>query len=312
CTETLISTHPRLLQSTPAEDWLVDSANKFAAAMRKKNGGSSELFICPPNEYGVKKFLSTFLVPTKASFGEFYNFRSCATFLSGYLQYEALSPLNSFPDFLPSTYSIIKLQMGNSFDLSLVLVSFLLGAGYDAYCVCGTAPASLALGSGEKTYHAFDTTKMSNHNTLCNDYYLHSWVLVKRGTRRITEDVLIEASTGNVYLINQNPYKAVYFVWNDKNYWYKENPVDGTYFLGEPYAMSELAGFYSFIDATDGNLRNNPRSAITKEKYLDLPSPWSPSLSLNLELLQTRYSLRQHPIWIGLLKYESFSPSFQV
>jgi transglutaminase-like putative cysteine protease len=46
---------------------------------------------------------------------------------------------------IPSPSSTILWQKGDCFDLSILLVSLLIGVGYDAYCVVGTAPREITL-----------------------------------------------------------------------------------------------------------------------------------------------------------------------
>lgn len=43
------------------------------------------------------------------------------------------------PEVLPSPTEVLAKQTGNCFDFVTLLCSLLLGAGYDAYCVCGYA-----------------------------------------------------------------------------------------------------------------------------------------------------------------------------
>lgn len=57
--------------------------------------------------------------------------------LSQYIQYEELDPPNQFPNVIPSPENVLRWQKGDSFDLSIVLVSILVGAGFDAYVVIG-------------------------------------------------------------------------------------------------------------------------------------------------------------------------------
>ena len=51
-----------------------------------------------------------------------------------------MNPPNVFPKIIPAPDNVVKWQIGDSFDLSIVLVSLLIGAGYNAYVVYGKAP----------------------------------------------------------------------------------------------------------------------------------------------------------------------------
>ncbi|XP_026193863.1 uncharacterized protein LOC34620949 [Cyclospora cayetanensis] len=53
-------------------------------------------------------------------------------------------PPDRCPPCLPSVERLFRWRRGDSFDLSICLASCLLGAGFDAYCVVGTAPRTIA------------------------------------------------------------------------------------------------------------------------------------------------------------------------
>ena len=60
--------------------------------------------------------------------------------MSDYLEYEDLEYPDAVPEFIPSPANVLNWQAGDCFDFSIVLCSLLIGAGYDAYVVHGTAP----------------------------------------------------------------------------------------------------------------------------------------------------------------------------
>ena len=49
------------------------------------------------------------------------------------------------PSTLVSPTTVLKCQKGNCFDFSVLVCSLLIGAGYDAYCVCGYATRATTL-----------------------------------------------------------------------------------------------------------------------------------------------------------------------
>ena len=49
------------------------------------------------------------------------------------------------PSTLVSPTTVLRSQKGNCFDFSVLLCSLLIGAGYDAYCVCGYATRETTL-----------------------------------------------------------------------------------------------------------------------------------------------------------------------
>jgi len=99
-----------------------------------------KLLLAPKNERGLKKFICTTIRPTKLPYTELYQWERCAKFVADYLEYEELVEPDKFPDVIPSPANVLDWQAGDSFDFSIVLCSLLLGAGYDAYVVHGTAP----------------------------------------------------------------------------------------------------------------------------------------------------------------------------
>ncbi|KAJ3112094.1 hypothetical protein HK100_002455 [Physocladia obscura] len=101
--------------------------------------GRKDLFLCPENE------------PTQPAFKELYDYRSCAKFIAEYLTYEPLDPPHELPQKLPSPTYTLKLQCGNCFDYSVLLVSLLRGFGYDAYVVSGYATQDITILDETKT-----------------------------------------------------------------------------------------------------------------------------------------------------------------
>jgi len=101
------------------------------------------LLLYPKNECDVYKFICTTIRPTKMGFLELYNYEECAQRLSKFIQYEELDPPDEFPRCIPSPANVAKWQKGDSFDMSILLTSLLIGVGYDAYCIYGIAPKEI-------------------------------------------------------------------------------------------------------------------------------------------------------------------------
>ena len=101
--------------------------------------GRRELLLAPKNEFGVPKFICSTIRPTKLGYVRLFDYKTCAEFLSNFLQYESLSDRKAFPETVPSPYNVLKWQKGDSLDIAIVLASLLLGAGFPAYVVSGTA-----------------------------------------------------------------------------------------------------------------------------------------------------------------------------
>ena len=102
-----------------------------------------KLYVVPRNECGLRKFICSTLRPTKLPYTELYEWEHCAKFVADYMEYEELPDPIHFPAVLPSPANVLDWQAGDSFDLSIVLCSLLIGVGYDAYVVIGTAPKKI-------------------------------------------------------------------------------------------------------------------------------------------------------------------------
>ena len=102
-------------------------------------------YMLAENEYGVKKFVCTTLRPTQLPIPELYDLHECASFLSSYIVYEPLNPPSEPPKTLYSPTQTLNSCCGDSFDCAMLMCSFLIGAGYDAYVVYGNAPKFVTL-----------------------------------------------------------------------------------------------------------------------------------------------------------------------
>jgi hypothetical protein len=102
-----------------------------------------KLLLAPKNEKFIRKFICTTIRPTKLPFTELYEWEKCSKFIADYLEYEELTDPTKFPSIIPSPANVLNDQAGDCFDFSIVLCSLLIGAGYDAFVVIGTAPKKI-------------------------------------------------------------------------------------------------------------------------------------------------------------------------
>ena len=100
--------------------------------------------LAPLNECGKRKFICTTIRPTKLPYTDLYDYKDCAQFVSNYLEYEELAIPDQLPDRIPSPANVLdEWQTGDCFDFAIVLCSLLIGVGYKAYVVYGTAPKEI-------------------------------------------------------------------------------------------------------------------------------------------------------------------------
>lgn len=105
----------------------------------KQTYDDRSLFLYPNNEAGVEKFICSFVRPTKTGYVELFDYLQCAEYISNYIVYEELDPPEAFPATLVSPYNVVRWQAGDSAEIAVLYASLLIGVGYDAYVVIGTA-----------------------------------------------------------------------------------------------------------------------------------------------------------------------------
>ncbi|XP_008316190.1 dynein regulatory complex subunit 7 isoform X2 [Cynoglossus semilaevis] len=103
------------------------------------------LMLCPVNECGVKKFVSTTLRPAPTNHPELHMWEGCAAFVADFINLEPLDPPHILPPRLRSPSFVLKTQKASCFEYPTVLCCLLLGSDYDAYCVSGYAVRQMCL-----------------------------------------------------------------------------------------------------------------------------------------------------------------------
>ncbi|XP_077994789.1 dynein regulatory complex subunit 7-like [Glandiceps talaboti] len=103
------------------------------------------LLLNPLNECGTEKFVCTTIRPTLLPYQELYDYDGAAEFVADYITFVSLQPPIELPKTLYSPATVLKRQKGHCFEMSTLLCSLLLGAGYDAYVVSGYATRETCL-----------------------------------------------------------------------------------------------------------------------------------------------------------------------
>lgn len=127
------------------EELCLEYVRHFNSNFKRLYPKRKPLFLISRNEYGVEKFVSTTVRPTLMPFREVYDVEKIAEFCANYLDFEPLEVPDEPPSCLPSPAQVLSWSVGDSFDFSVLLTSCLLGAGYDAFVVYGTAPRWVTL-----------------------------------------------------------------------------------------------------------------------------------------------------------------------
>ncbi|KAK3758038.1 hypothetical protein RRG08_006617 [Elysia crispata] len=103
------------------------------------------LFLKPKNVLGVKKLVCTTIKPGQLPYKELLDWPGIADFVAGYVDYDVLTPPHMLPEVLQAPQTTLERLHGHCFDMSTLLCSMLIGAGYDAFVVSGYATREVCL-----------------------------------------------------------------------------------------------------------------------------------------------------------------------
>ncbi len=127
--------------NTDTEQFCLCLVSDFLSNVKKNDDGLDQpAFIVAENEFGIKKCVCTTLKPQLLPCPALYNLDECSAFISQCMEFEPLENPCEPPICIPSPSQVLSWGVGDCFDLSILLASFLIGSGYDAYVVFGIAP----------------------------------------------------------------------------------------------------------------------------------------------------------------------------
>ncbi|XP_077937423.1 dynein regulatory complex subunit 7 [Gasterosteus aculeatus] len=132
-------------RNSPNEVRLMAVADSFQRQYAHLCPDRRPLLLCPTNEWGVRKFVSTTLRPAATDHPELFTWQGCASFVADFLSLEPLEPPENLPRSLFSSTLVLQSQRATCLEASTLLCSLLLGANYDAYCVSGYASKDTCL-----------------------------------------------------------------------------------------------------------------------------------------------------------------------
>jgi len=373
--------NPRYNSNTPKEELLLEHVREFEEQFVHVYGNRF-LFLCPPNEYDVPKFLPTTIRPTHLPYKELYEYKTCAQFLAVFFNYEELSPPDRYPSVVPAPAHVLKCQAGDCFDLSIATCSLLLGVGYDAYCVSGFAPRfittrnearsacpHLEWESEEKKEEAepddedsfvipkkpplrseyqeakraaevADASRMEEEEMKSDseddpssdeDEYenrrIHCWVLVRKGSREVQEDIYIEPTTGRLYDVQRCPYLKIDLIWNHKNLWVNMQVCNASLVVLDLYnsryfeyvmletdgEAGEGMGVYAEEDKGMGAVPEEVEGGQAEQamQILDMPPSWSERPDIPREAYHARCYQGEKTIFYHKCKVEQYAPYTQ-
>ncbi|KAG5487107.1 hypothetical protein LSCM1_07779 [Leishmania martiniquensis] len=142
--------------NTTIDDNVLAVAKQFDILYQKYFPDRKPLFLSPNNECQRPKVICSFVRPTSLPYDQLFDLEGCCQFVADYMRYEPLYDASVYDDEyddiveqLPrqivSPATALEWQVGNCFEISLVLASFLIGANFNAYVVIGTATKAVCL-----------------------------------------------------------------------------------------------------------------------------------------------------------------------
>lgn len=137
--------------NTTKEELCAEYVKKFTDQFLTINPKRKQLYMMAENECGIQKLVCSTLRPTEIQFTDLYDMHECAAYFAGFILFEPLQIPTEPPKILNSPAQTLRWHTGDSFDMAVLLCSFLLGNGYDAYVVNGYAPKYITLRDQSKT-----------------------------------------------------------------------------------------------------------------------------------------------------------------
>ncbi|KAL7748299.1 hypothetical protein RI367_006258 [Sorochytrium milnesiophthora] len=189
------------LTLSPKEERALRYVENFRRQYSMLYPNRNELLLAPPNELGVRKFISTWIRPTQLPYKQLYEYRSCARFVADYILYDPLDPPYDLPAVVPSSTYTLAMQLGNSFDMSILLTSLLRGVGYDAYVVSGYASRQITL--MDETSVEVDVPRLLTDWGVADVDEPNSASAVTKPTKPVSGDAV--NGTGSKYKVKQKP-----------------------------------------------------------------------------------------------------------
>ncbi|GET85837.1 hypothetical protein, conserved [Leishmania tarentolae] len=166
--------------NTTRDDNLIAVAKEFDILYHKYFPDRKPLFLVPNNECQRPKMICSFVRPTSLPYDQLFDLEGTCQFVADYVRYEPLydssiyddehdDTVEQLPQQLVSPATALDWQVGNCFEMSLVLVSLLIGAGFNAYVVVGSAPKAVCLSDQRSTMWEGELPKEVNSDDEVED-----------------------------------------------------------------------------------------------------------------------------------------------
>lgn len=128
---------------TPEYQEFLTKVDEFLIQFYKDHPYRMKIFLTAENENGTRYFLSSFIRPSVLPLIEAHTVDLAATFVANLCNYQILFDFFSQPRCMTTPNFTVQSQIGDCYDLSLLLVTILNGIGYDASVIIGYANREL-------------------------------------------------------------------------------------------------------------------------------------------------------------------------
>jgi hypothetical protein len=137
---------PPLEPVTPEYTEFLLKIDEFLIQFLKDHPYRMRVFLTAENENGTRYFLSSYLRPSVLPLIKTHNVELAADYIANLCNYQILFDFFSQPRCITTPNFTVKSQIGDCYDLAVLLSTLLSGIGYDSYVLVGYADRELTLG----------------------------------------------------------------------------------------------------------------------------------------------------------------------
>lgn len=131
---------------TPEYQEFLTKVDEFLVQFYKDNPYRMRIFLTAENENGTRYFLSSFIRPSVLPLIEAHTVELASQFVANLCNYQILFDFFSQPRCMTTPNFTVQSQIGDCYDLSILLVTILNGIGYDSSVMIGYVDRELAYG----------------------------------------------------------------------------------------------------------------------------------------------------------------------
>ncbi|XP_050523377.1 dynein regulatory complex subunit 7-like [Daktulosphaira vitifoliae] len=287
-------------ENKSAEKLIILHAKNFIRHFEAKYPERRKLLIIHENEMGCQKCICTAIKPCRLTYSALSDLESYSVFVANHIKYKPLEDPINVPKQILSPSRVLEVQTGNCFEIATLLVSFLLGLGYNAFIVQGYASKDICTNNfrnvildipDKQIQKRIDKIKIENVN---EDY---------------AEDTIIDLSSEYIKMgLEENKRESLKFEEN-----YKENTENESDFLHGKrihcwvmilpleYQENISTGIY-FIEPSTGK-----QCEISDQNYYKIEAIWNhKNYWVNLQLpdkncMHYKYAFANSKYWEHLL-----------